>query len=63
MDAIDLPIALEALAHDIDMLVFRLETTAPTDTNELLRDRERLLIELERFRDRVHDLARDDRRL
>jgi len=63
MDATDLTIALEALAHDIDMLVFRLETQPPSDREELLRERERLRLELERCRDRMNELARSDRRL
>ena len=62
MDAIDLTLALDALAHDIDMLVFRLETKHPVEQDELLRERARLRLELERFRDRVLELSRSDRR-
>ncbi len=60
MDITSLNISLDEIAHDIDMIVFRLETKPPTENIELLREREHLKKELEQFRDRLKDLARMD---
>jgi hypothetical protein len=57
MDISDFTFSVEEIAHDLDMLVFRLETAQPEDKEELLRERARLRRELERLRDRLNDLA------
>lgn len=51
--------ALEIVARDLDLLVFRLERDPPAlDTSALLAERRRLRNELDHLRERVEALAR-----
>lgn len=49
---------LDELAHDLDMLVYRLEGEPPNDPEALRRDLQETRRALERFRDRLRDLGR-----
>jgi hypothetical protein len=63
MDALDLQLTLDSLAHDLDMMVFRLETTKATNVKELVEERNKLLVELEAVRDQIIEVSRQGGRL
>jgi hypothetical protein len=49
---------LEDLVRDLDMVVFRLERTPPTDAAVADTERRRTRRDLEQLRDRLEDVAR-----
>ena len=51
---------LDELLHELDMLVFRLEREPDADRGALIAERSRLRRDLERLRDQVADLVRDN---
>jgi len=50
--------ALDDLARDLDLVVFRLEVDPPSDPERAAQERRRLRRDLERLRERVEKLAR-----
>ena len=61
MDLLDLQTSIESIAHDLDMLVFSLETSKHEDIESLLSEKARLRRELERLHERLVDLVRSGR--
>ena len=61
MDPLDLQSAIESIAHDLDMLVFSLETAQRNDEQSIKNERARLRRDLERLHERLLDLARSGR--
>ena len=61
MDLLDLQSSLESIAHDLDMLVFSLETSKQEDVQSLKSEQARLRRELERLHERLTDLVRSGR--
>ena len=61
MDQLDLQVALESIAHELDMLVFAMETTPHNDLPSLLSEHARLRRDLERLHEQLIDLIRSGR--
>jgi hypothetical protein len=51
---------LDEIARDVDLLVYRLEQPPPDRDDERVVERRRLRRDLERLRERIEDLARED---
>ena len=48
---------IDQISQDLDMTVYKLESPAPEEISGLLKEREMLRRELERYRERLEDIS------